>query len=263
MNFIDTHAHLDYDYEKPTEELLKFASDQGVKKVITIAAEPESLETTKIISEKFDNVWFSNGIHPHDAKNFNASIKEAIQKNLSHKKAVALGEIGLDYHYNNSQPEVQKSVFKEQMDLLDEVDLPVVIHTRDAEKDTLEILDSTPVQNYRKTPGRERGVIHSFTGTAGFAKECIERDFLIAFNGIITFKKSDELRSIVKQTPLEKIILETDCPFLTPVPHRGKKNQPGYVPLVAQMVAKCHNCSVEEVAEVTTNNAERLFLLNP
>lgn len=259
MQWIDTHAHLDYSYDKPTQEVIQDAVDAGVESMVTIGTTPESLYQVKELSENHERLWFTLGIHPHEAKDYDESVGDVIRKGSSHKKCVAVGEIGLDYHYDHSDRETQKKVFKEQLEIAKEVELPIVIHTREAEEDTLKLFDEISAPKSLQKDGGPRGIIHSFTGTAWFAKECIKRDFFIAFNGISTFKNAQSIRDVIEETPLDRILLETDCPYLAPVPFRGKKNQPAYLVYVAKQVAECKDIHLEELSKTTLKNTHKVF----
>jgi TatD DNase family protein len=259
MQWIDTHAHLDYTYEKPTAEVIQDAVDAGVQSMVTIGTTPESLPQVQELAENHKQIWFTLGIHPHEAKDYSAKVDEDIRKGSAHQKCLAVGEIGLDYYYDHSDRETQREVFRKQLRIAEEVELPIVIHTREAEEDTLALFDEIPpAESIQKDLG-PRGIIHSFTGSAWFAKECIKRDFFIAFNGISTFKNAESIRDVIKETPLERILLETDCPYLAPVPFRGKKNQPAYLVYVAKQVAECKDVGLEELSEHTLNNTRKVF----
>jgi TatD DNase family protein len=254
MTYIETHCHLDYLKQLPTEEIIQKAKEQNIEKIMTISVEPDNLQTVIDIANTYENVYCSQGIHPHDAKLANDNVLKTIKENaLKESKVLALGEMGLDYHYDNSPRDIQKKYFRAQLELAAEIDYPVVIHTRDADDDTIEILkDLGPSLN-------RKGVLHSFTSTPKLAEVALDLGFYIGFNGIITFKKAQEVRDIVSLTPIEKILLETDSPFLTPVPHRGKENAPFYLPFVAQKVAQIKELPLEEVQEQCYQNSIDLF----
>jgi TatD DNase family protein len=250
---IETHCHLDYLKAEPLEELLKKAKLAEISKIITIGVDPENLDNARRIALDHSEVYYTQGIHPHDAKNATEVEFEKISKRSSEAKMVAVGEIGLDYHYNNSPPEVQRRVFEKQLQLASDVDLPVVIHTREADEDTIAILKNFSSKLKRK------GVIHSFTSTLSLAEWVLSDGFYLGFNGIITFKKAEGVQEVVKIAPMEKILLETDSPFLTPVPHRGKENAPHYLPFIAQKVADLKSMEVEKVKDQALLNSLNCF----
>jgi TatD DNase family protein len=253
---IDTHCHLNYLKKNTFEEILTHCSKLGIKKIITITTDPDHLEEIIELSEKSENIYTTQGIHPHEAKLWEDALIARIKKNAQHKKVLAIGEIGLDYYYNNSEPDIQKTVFDRQVKIATELDLPIVIHTRDAEQDTIDILNPHLKKLKRK------GVIHSFTASQKLADWALENNFFLGFNGIITFKKADDLRDVVINTPIENILLETDAPFLTPVPHRGKENAPFYLPHIAEKISELKKIPLEDVITQTTINAQKLFLFD-
>ncbi len=228
MKLIETHFHLDYLKAFDQDTILAKARKVGVEKFITIAVEPKNLNTAKEIAEAHEDVFFTQGIHPHDSRLLTDDAFQVVSQNLNHKKCVAVGEIGLDYHYDNSPRDIQKKVFEKHLQLSVDKGLPVVIHTRDADEDTIRIL--------KNFSGKVRGVIHSFTAGPELAQFAIDEGFFLGFNGIITFKKAEDARHIVEMTPVNQILLETDSPFLTPVPHRGKENGPYFLPHILEKV---------------------------
>ncbi|HEY8279074.1 MAG TPA: TatD family hydrolase [Bdellovibrionota bacterium] len=257
---IDSHAHLDYDYELSTEELLAAAKAAGVQRVIAIAAAPDSLERVRELAEKFPQVYFTSGVHPHDSKDFTEAIFSSIKSLSAHPKCVAVGELGLDYFYDHSDHETQHKALEAQLRFSAEIGKPVVVHTRDADADTLKFLKPHSRDFQAKHPGKAPGVIHCFTGTANLAEEALALGYYISFSGILTFKNAEPLRAVARDiVPMEKLLVETDSPFLAPIPHRGKKNQPAYTRLVAEKVAELKGLSLEEVARQTVANTERLF----
>ena len=251
--FIETHCHLDYLKAEPLEEIRRKISDAGILKVITIGVDPQNLDTVKDLSEKYDEVYFTQGIHPHDAKDATEVEFDKISTRACLKKMVAVGEIGLDYHYNNSPPDIQRKQFEKQLQIAVEKDLPVVIHTRDAEEDTKSI-----IKNF-SSHLKKKGVIHSFTSSLDLAEFVLGEDFYIGFNGIITFKKAENVQEVVKITPSNRILFETDSPFLTPVPHRGKENAPYYLPFVASKIAELKCCDLDLLIKEVFHNSMRCF----
>jgi TatD DNase family protein len=250
---IETHCHLDYLKAEPLEEIRRKIKEAGITKIITIGVDPENLDKVMELSNAFEEIYFTQGIHPHDAKEATEVEFQKIIARASLPKMVAVGEIGLDYHYNNSPPEVQRAVFEKQLQLASDLDLPVVIHTRDADEDTRAIL-----KNFSSSLKR-KGVVHSFTSTLELAQFVLDEGFYIGFNGIITFKKSEGVQEVVKMTPAERILFETDSPFLTPVPHRGKENAPFYLPFVAAKIAELKNLDLEKLKIQVLHNSFQCF----
>jgi len=250
---IETHCHLDYLKSDTIDALIQKAKDVGIEKIITIGVDPENLDTVQHISDEHDMIYFSQGIHPHDAKNASEVEFQKIISRSSLKKMVAVGEIGLDYHYDNSPREIQRKVFESQLQIASDYDLPVIIHTREADEDTMAIL-----KNFTGIL-KQRGVVHSFTSGKSLAEWVLSENFYLGFNGIITFKKAENVQEIVKMTPLDQILTETDSPFLTPVPHRGKENAPHYIPFVIEKIAELKNEILDNVLKVTFNNALKCF----
>ena len=250
---IETHCHLDYLKAEPLEEIRRKIKEAGITKIITIGVDPENLDKVMELSNAFEEIYFTQGIHPHDAKEATEVEFQKIISRASLPKMVAVGEIGLDYHYNNSPPEVQRAVFEKQLQLASDLDLPVVIHTRDADEDTRAIL-----KNFSSSLKR-KGVVHSFTSTLELAQFVLDEGFYIGFNGIITFKKSEGVQEVVKMTPAERILFETDSPFLTPVPHRGKENAPFYLPFVAAKIAELKNLDLEKLKIQVLHNSLQCF----
>jgi TatD DNase family protein len=251
--FIETHCHLDYLKALPLEEIRQKISEAGITKVITIGVDPLNLDKVKELSDSCEEIYFTQGIHPHDAKEATEVEFGKISTRAPLKKMVAVGEIGLDYHYNNSPPEIQKTVFEKQLQLACDHDLPVVIHTRDADEDTKSIL-----RNF-STFLKRKGVVHSFTSSLELAEFVLSEGFYLGFNGIITFKKAENVQEVVKITPAEKILFETDSPFLTPVPHRGKENAPYYLPFIAQKIAELKNMDLEILKAQVYENSLNCF----
>lgn len=255
--FFETHCHLDYLKAQETSALVQAASESGVEKIITISVSPDNLDGVIDISRNFAQVYCSQGVHPHDAKEYSALVGEKIRANIErHPKVVAIGEIGLDYHYDKSPRDIQREVFEQQLQLSIDLDLPAIIHTRDADSDTQDIL-----RNFAPKM-KKKGVIHSFTSSLALAEFCLQEGFSIGFNGIITFKNAENVRDVLRATPKEKILFETDAPFLTPVPHRGKENGPHYLPFVAAKICEVKNLESGELYPLVFKNSLKLFNLN-
>ena len=253
MKIIETHCHLDYLKNEPLEIILAKSKEAGIEKIITISVEPDNFDAAKELSESHEQIYFTQGIHPHDAKLSSPDALKIIESRVNAKKMVAVGEIGLDYHYDNSPRDVQREVFRAQLDIAIKSDKPVVIHSRDADEDMMDILKEKAPSLARK------GVIHSFTSGPELAQTAIDLGFYLGFNGIITFKKAQEVRDIVELCPIERILTETDAPFLTPTPHRGKENAPFYLPFVVKKIAEIKNLPEQEVLDICYKNAFDLF----
>lgn len=251
--YIETHCHLDYLKELPLEEILLKIKAAGITKVVTIGVDPENLDKVRDLAHKYPEIFYSQGIHPHDAKEATDIEYKKIIERSSDKKMIAVGEIGLDYHYNNSPPEIQRAAFEKQLQIACDQDLPVIIHTRDADDDTRAILKNFSSKLKRK------GVVHSFTSSKELAEFVLSEGFFIGFNGIITFKKAENVQEVVKITPNDRILFETDSPFLTPVPHRGKENAPYYLPFVAAKVAELKGTDLEKLKVQVYENSLKCF----
>jgi len=250
---IETHCHLDYLKHKPLEEILLEAKNQGIEKILTIAVEPANFDAAFELSKNHDEIYFTQGIHPHDAKLHTPEAFLTIKERASEPKMLAVGEIGLDYHYDNSPREIQKEVFKKQLEIAIEVNKPVVIHSRDADEDTISILKEYAPRLLKK------GVIHSFTSGPELAQVAIDLGFYLGFNGIITFKTAQNVRDIVTLCPINRMLLETDAPFLTPVPHRGKENAPQYLPFILEKIAEIKNTKPADIEQACYQNSIDLF----
>ena len=249
---IDLHTHL-HMLEIPVEQAVAQAKAAGVSHLITVSSEPSDLALVRAHAERFAEVFCTQGIHPHDAKHFSQDIGDQIRGQVHHPKFVAIGEIGLDFYYNHSTHEEQVAAFETQMDLAIELQKPVQIHTRDAEKETIEIL--------KKYRGKVKGILHCFTGTGWLADQALDLGYDLSFSGVVTFRNAEELRKTLDRTPLDRIHVETDAPFLSPVPKRKKKNEPAFVMHTAALVAQLKNVSVEELRQQTYRNAKQMKLV--
>lgn len=255
VQLIDTHCHLDMEvYAVDLEAVIAAAAHHGVTRIITIGIDEASSVKAMELSSRHANVFATVGIHPHDALQATPEAYERLRRLAGHERVVGYGEIGLDYVKNYAPREVQLRVFAEQLTLARAVDLPVVIHDREAHADTLRLLRTAG-------PFTRQGVMHCFSGDVALAEEVLDLGFLISIPGVATFTNAQSLREVIKRVPLEHLLLETDGPFLAPVPYRGKRNEPKYILYTAQLVAELKNISLEEVARVTTANAIRLFNL--
>jgi TatD DNase family protein len=255
--FIDSHAHIDgAEYDADRDEVIQRARDAGVRAVLTVGTgDPHSgsLERAVDLAEKYDDIYAAVGTHPHDARLFDDRAEQRIKELTKRPRVIAWGEIGLDYHYDNSPREVQCETFRRQLWLARDAGLPVIIHTREAEADTTEILRSEWA-----TSGLP-GIMHCFSGSLDLAERALALGFFISFAGVLTFKKADELRAVAKQIPLNRLLIETDCPYLTPVPFRGKRNEPAHVVEVARALAALHDLEIDEIGETSTKNFAHLF----
>lgn len=249
---IETHCHLDYLKGEELTDTLEKCREYGVDQIVTIAVSPGNLEKVRELT-KNEIVFGTQGIHPHEAKEITPETYEEIKAHLSNEKIVAVGEIGLDYYYEFSDPKIQKEAFEKQLQIAVDSDMPVVIHTREADQDTMSIL-----KNFSQTLKR-KGVIHSFTSSVELAEFCLSEGFHIGFNGIVTFKNANNVRDVLDIVPVEKILLETDSPYLTPVPFRGRENAPFYLPCVADYIANHKEIDAQDLIEIANKNAKKLF----
>ncbi|MEK6223545.1 MAG: TatD family hydrolase [Thermodesulfobacteriales bacterium] len=247
---IDSHAHL-VSLEN-ISEVLQRAKENNITKIVSISSDIPSTEATISLAEKYDFIFATTGVHPHSAEQTNEEVLKGLDRYATHEKVVAIGETGLDYFYMNSEKEIQINSFTEHIRLGKKHNLPIIIHVRDADEDMQEILK-------KETAADTPGVIHCFTGNYDTAVKYLDLGYYISFSGIVTFKKSEELREAAKNIPSEKILIETDSPYLAPVPHRGKPNEPSFVKHVAQTVADVRGISIDELSEITISNTERLF----
>lgn len=252
---IDTHCHIHFnDYQDTTiEALLENAKQNGVEKMMLIGTDPVTNIQVLEVAAKHPQLNCSLGFHPHDAKDFTVDYLTEVEKMAVNPKVKAIGEIGLDYFRNLSSKEQQKETFEAMCDLASKLHLPIIVHDRDAHDDIVEILERKA-----KTKGIQ-GVIHCFSGDESFAKKMINLGFYLSFAGNITFKNAENLRQVIRCIPLSAMLVETDSPYLTPVPHRGKRNEPSFVKLVAEQISSIKNISLEEVATITSANAQKVF----
>ena len=251
--FIDTHAHLFYpNFEGELDEIISRAKAEGINYFLVPATDLKTSEKVIELTKKYEAIYGAVGIHPHDTKDWNFSFIPKIEKLAKNKKIVAIGEIGLDYYYDFSPKEKQIEAFKAQIELALKLDLPVIIHNRDSDKDMMEI-----IRSYCGTGLKAQ--FHCYNGSLDDAMELVGMNYMLSFTGNITFKKADNLRKILLHIPPENLLLETDSPFMTPVPHRGKRNEPAYVKYVAEKIAELHKLRIEDVAKITSFNAFRIF----
>lgn len=249
---VDSHCHLNFpDFVDDLPEVIERARQNGIETLVTINTKlTESLDVQRI-AEQYPQIYCTVGVHPHDAQDYaGPDLKSRLIDLANHPKVIGIGETGLDYYYNHSPREPQISSFETHIEVAMELGLPVIIHTRQADEDTLKTLKKYP---------QCRGVFHCFSGSSALAHEALALGYYISFSGIITFKKSDELREIVKEVPMDRILVETDAPYLAPMPHRGKRNEPAFTRHTAQMVADIKGMTFEDVAKATTENFFHLF----
>jgi TatD DNase family protein len=260
MIFIDSHCHIDGEaFDADRDVVIKRAREAGVKMMLVVgtgdAAVLENFSRVVRLAEKHENIFASVGIHPHDAKTFDAeSERRLIELAKSSEKVIAWGEIGLDFYYDHSPPEVQKEIFRRQIKIANELNLPIIIHSRDADDETVEILtEECAHENFRG------GIMHCFGGNPQMAESLMNIGFLISFAGNVTFKKADNLRDSARVVPLNKLLIETDSPYLAPIPFRGKRNEPMFVVETAKFLADFYNVDLKVLAKATTQNFRQLF----
>lgn len=272
--FIDSHCHIDGEqFDSDRDEVVQRAKDAGVAAMLTVGTgDPHSDDFRRAVAvaEKYDNVYASVGVHPHDAKLYDDAAEDhLIDLVKSSKKVIAWGEIGLDFYYDHSPRDVQIEVFRRQISTARELDLPIIVHSRDANDETVGVLTEecggeTHDRNRETENGSERfrgGVMHCFGGTPEMAQALMKLGFLISFAGNVTFKKAENLREAARVVPLDRLLIETDCPFLTPVPFRGKRNEPAFVVHTAKFLADLYGVGVQALAEQTSKNFLDLFKL--
>ena len=250
---IDTHCHLFFDeLKEDLSSILKRAADLGVTKFICVGTNIEDSKDSYNLALNYENIFSTAGVHPHDTGEVAENYIDELYKMLKNKKVVAVGEIGLDYFKELSDIRVQKKIFAEQLELAQKINKPIVFHNRDSDDDIINTLSEFP---------NVYGVAHCFSSTYDVAKKLINMGFYISFSGNLTFKNS-HLPDVAKRLPIDRLLVETDSPFLSPVPHRGKTNEPGRARFVADLLARLHNLSINEVAQITTANAKTIFKLS-
>ncbi len=256
---IDTHCHLNFDsYDDDRTAVISRAAEVGVTHIINPAVDLDTSRAVIDLARQQPGVYAAVGIHPNDTANFTGADIDTLAALADHPKVVAIGEIGLDYYWDKSPKAMQFRAFEAQLALAQRHGLPVIIHNRDASEDTIRILE-TWVSGLPDDLKARPGVMHSFSGSPAIAERALAAGFYLGFTGPITYKKADETRSIAARVPLDRLLVETDGPFLTPVPFRGKRNEPAYVPYIVERMAALHLISADEMARLTTGNAERLF----
>ncbi|NKB56876.1 MAG: YchF/TatD family DNA exonuclease [Alphaproteobacteria bacterium] len=252
--YVDSHCHLDYhERDGDLDEVVARARRAGVGTLVTICTKMSNFETVCGIAERFDDVWCSLGVHPHEAGEEPIPTVDELVALAAHPKVVGIGETGLDYFYERSPRDAQQACLRVHIDAARETGLPLIVHARDADDDMIEILE----EGYRNGP--YPGLIHCFTSGPELAEKAIGIGFSISFSGIVTFKNAEDLRTVAKSVPEDRILIETDAPYLAPVPNRGKRNEPAYVVHVAEMLADVRGMETNTLADVTTGNFHRLF----
>jgi TatD DNase family protein len=260
---IDSHAHLDTPaFDADRTEVIARAQAAGVELFLEIAGSDVaqgSLPNGIALAEQHDFIYAAIGLHPHEASLYDEALEQEFLQLIQHPKVIGWGEIGLDYYYDHSPRDVQQRVFQRQLELALQVNKPAIIHTRDAEDDTIQILRASWFERGGAQCG---GIIHCFTGTQKLADAALAMGFHISFSGVVTFKNAHELRAVAASVPLDRLLVETDCPYLAPVPYRGKRNEPAFVKETAAFLAQLRGISFEEMAELTSANFKRLFRLH-
>ncbi|RBW67628.1 TatD family hydrolase [Bacillus taeanensis] len=252
----DTHTHLNAEqFIEDRAAVIQRAREAGVSQMVVVGFDEVTINGAMELAEAYDFIYASVGWHPVDAVDMTAEHLAWLEKLSSHPKVVALGEMGLDYHWDKSPKEVQQEVFRKQIQLAKKVNLPIIIHNREATQDVIDIL---------REEGAEAvgGIMHCYSGSLEVAKACVDMNFYISFGGPVTFKNAKKPKEVAADLPIDRLLIETDCPFLAPHPYRGKRNEPAYVRLVAEQIAELKGISYEELAEKTSENAKKLFKLN-
>jgi TatD DNase family protein len=249
----DTHAHLNADqYKEDLHEVMERAKEAGVSNIVVVGFDTQTINRAMELAEAHDYIYTCVGWHPVDAIDMTDDDLKWIAELANHPKVVAIGEMGLDYHWDKSPHDIQKDVFRKQIRLAKKVKLPIVIHNRDATADIVEIL--------REEGAAEvGGIMHCFSGSVEIAKECLDMNFYISLGGPVTFKNAKKPKEVALEIPLDRLLIETDCPYLTPHPYRGQRNEPSYVKLVAEQIAEIKGVTFEEIARATSDNAKKLF----
>ena len=248
---IDTHSHINMIEKISLDEVIKNAKDSGVEKIIVPSAYPKDIDEVMTLIDKYENVYGMLGVHPTEVKDWTDDLIDKIKEYSKHLKIVAIGEIGLDYYWDKSFNDLQKEVFIKQIKLANELGLPISIHDREAHKDTFDIL--------KKYNHGSKIVMHCFSGSTEFARECIKEGWYLALGGVVTFKNAIKMKEVAVDIPLDRLLLETDAPYLTPVPYRGQENQPAYTKFVAEEIAKLRGTTLEEIDKITTANTFEVF----
>jgi len=255
VELIDSHAHLHFpEYDEDREEVIERARKAGVVGFVNIGTDLKTSQQVLLLAEQYDFMWASAGVHPHDAKDVGPTDISEIDKILGHPRVVAIGEIGLDFYRNLSKPEVQKSILKIFLGIYQRIQKPLILHCRDAYEELIEILEEHDMAPYQ-------GIIHCFSSDRAGMERLLDLGFCIAFGGALTYKKNDVLREACKACPIEKLVLETDAPFLPPQPWRGKRNESSYLVETARVAAEIHGLSIDVLSKKTSDNVRSLLSL--
>lgn len=252
----DTHTHLNAEeFQQEVPEVLKRAADLGVTEMAVVGFDQPTIERTLELSQEYKQIWSIIGWHPTEAGSYTKEVERRLQEQLTTDKVVALGEIGLDYHWMNDPKDIQEKIFRRQIAIAREMKLPISVHTREALEDTYRILKDENIQQVG-------GILHSFSGDSEWMKRFVDLGMHISFSGVVTFKKATDVQAAAKEVPFERMLVETDAPYLAPVPYRGKRNEPGYTRYVTEKIAELRDMTWKEVANQTRTNAYELFGLN-
>ena len=249
---IDSHAHIQLpQFNHDRDAVLKRAHEAALSAILVIGFDVKTSRGAVELAEKHENIYATVGMHPHDAKDFTPDTLQTLRALAAHPKVIALGEMGLDYHRNLSPRPLQKAAFEKQLDMAEELDMPIIIHNRDAYTDILPILEARR--------GKMRGVLHCFTGDVEVMHRSLDIQFHIGIGGIVTYPNAKDVQAVAREVPAERLLIETDCPWLAPQFRRGKRNEPAYVRAVAEKIAELRGTSIETIGEVTTRNFQQLF----
>ncbi len=260
---IDTHCHLNFDqFDADRDAVIAHAAAQHVTRVIIPAVDQDSTDAAYALAQQHHGIFAAAGVHPNSTAEFIDTDLEWIEAAARRDKIVAIGEIGLDYYWDTSPKPIQRRAFEQQLELAARLKLPVIIHNREAHEDVISVLESW-VGSLPPELRNRPGVMHSFSAPQEIADRAVAAGFYLGFTGPITYKNAEDLRRTATRVPLDRLLVETDAPYLTPVPHRGKRNEPAYIPLIVERLAALHGLDPSEMASITTSNAERLFLLPP
>ncbi|MGE6379398.1 TatD family hydrolase [Peribacillus muralis] len=252
----DTHVHVNAEqFDEDLEEVIERAKEAGVNNMVVVGFDRPTIKRAMELVETYDFMYASVGWHPVDAIDMTEDDLQWIEELSTHPKVVAIGEMGLDYHWDKSPKDIQKEVFRKQIRLAKKVGLPIIIHNREATADIVNILKEEEASSVG-------GIMHCFSGSAETALECVDMNFYISLGGPVTFKNAKKPKEVAAAVPLDRLLIETDCPYLAPHPFRGKRNEPSYVKLVAEQIAEIKQLSIEEVSKATTENAKKLFGIN-
>ena len=248
---IDTHSHINFaDYKENFDSFIENLKNNEIDNVIIPGVEPSTFDEIITLCEQYNIIYGAIGVHPSEAKTYTDETEKEIYKLCKNEKIIAIGEIGLDYYWEQETKELQKEVFRKQLKIAEELQVPVLIHDREAHKDTFNIIQEFKLKDV---------IFHCFSGNVEFAKKCIDKGYYIAIGGVVTFKNAKDLKEVAKIVPLDKLLLETDAPYLAPVPYRGKLNTPAYLKYIAEEIANIREIDVEEVKKQTTINAQKIF----